>query len=47
MDFKWLEDFLSLCDTHSFSRAADQRGMLDLAASREFQRCADQGDRQN
>ena len=41
MDFKWLEDFLSLCDTHSFSRAADQRGVTQSAFSRRIRALED------
>lgn len=36
MDFKWLEDFLSLAETHSFSRSAEQRGVTQSAFSRRI-----------
>lgn len=36
MDFIWLEDFLSLAATHSFSRAAEQRGVTQSAFSRRI-----------
>ena len=36
MDFKWLEDFLSLAGTHSFSRAAEIRGVTQSAFSRRI-----------
>lgn len=36
MDFKWLEDFLSLAETHSFSRAAERRGVTQSAFSRRI-----------
>ena len=36
MDFKWLEDFLSLAATHSFSRAAEVRGVTQSAFSRRI-----------
>lgn len=36
MDFKWLEDFLSLAETHSFSRSAGLRGVTQSAFSRRI-----------
>lgn len=36
MDFKWLEDFLSLADSRSFSRAAEDRGVTQSAFSRRI-----------
>lgn len=36
MDFKWLEDFLVLAETHSFSRAAELRGVTQSAFSRRI-----------
>ncbi|MFT4013216.1 MAG: LysR substrate-binding domain-containing protein [Paracoccus sp. (in: a-proteobacteria)] len=36
MDFKWLEDFLTLAETHSFSRAAELRGVTQSAFSRRI-----------
>lgn len=36
MDFKWLEDFLSLAGTHSFSRASELRGVTQSAFSRRI-----------
>ena len=36
MDFKLLEDFLSLAGTHSFSRAAELRGVTQSAFSRRI-----------
>ncbi|MFZ0099673.1 MAG: LysR family transcriptional regulator [Gemmobacter sp.] len=41
MDFKWLEDFLSLCETHSFSRSAEQRGVTQSAFSRRIRALED------
>ena len=41
MDFKWLEDFLSLCETHSFSRSAEQRGVTQRAFSRRIRALED------
>ena len=41
MDFKWLEDFLAICDTHSFSRAADLRGVTQSAFSRRIRALED------
>jgi DNA-binding transcriptional LysR family regulator len=36
MDFKWLEDFLSLAETHSFSRSAELRSVTQSAFSRRI-----------
>lgn len=36
MDFKWLEDFLTLAETRSFSRSAEQRGVTQSAFSRRI-----------
>jgi len=36
MDFKWLEDFLCLAGTHSFSRAAEARSVTQSAFSRRI-----------
>lgn len=36
MDLKWLEDFLSLAQTHSFSRSAAQRNVTQPAFSRRI-----------
>ncbi|WP_323008978.1 LysR family transcriptional regulator [Paracoccus sp. (in: a-proteobacteria)] len=36
MDFKWLEDFLVLAETHSFSRSAELRGVTQSAFSRRI-----------
>ncbi|MFO1105988.1 MAG: LysR substrate-binding domain-containing protein [Amaricoccus sp.] len=36
MELKWLEDFLSLAETHSFSRAAEARGVTQPAFSRRI-----------
>ena len=41
MDFKWLEDFLSLAETHSFSRAAELRGVTQSAFSRRIRALED------
>lgn len=41
MDFKWLEDFLSLADTHSFSRSAELRGVTQSAFSRRIRALED------
>lgn len=37
MDTKWLEDFVSLAETHSFSRSAQQRHITQPAFSRRIQ----------
>ena len=37
MDTKWLEDFIALAETHSFSRAAGQRNVTQPAFSRRIQ----------
>lgn len=37
MDTRWLEDFVSLAETHSFSRAAQQRHVTQPAFSRRIQ----------
>lgn len=36
MDFKWLEDFLMLAETRSFSRSAELRGITQSAFSRRI-----------
>lgn len=36
MDFKWLEDFLTLAETRSFSRSAELRGVTQSAFSRRI-----------
>lgn len=36
MDFKWLEDFLALAETRSFSRSAELRGVTQSAFSRRI-----------
>lgn len=36
MDLKWLEDFLVLAETHSFSRSAELRGVTQSAFSRRI-----------
>ncbi|SMO91985.1 LysR family transcriptional regulator [Paracoccus laeviglucosivorans] len=36
MDFKWLEDFLMLAETRSFSRSAELRGVTQSAFSRRI-----------
>ncbi|MGV8892396.1 MAG: LysR family transcriptional regulator [Burkholderiaceae bacterium] len=36
MDSKWLEDFISLAQTHSFSRSAEQRHVTQSAFSRRI-----------
>lgn len=36
MDFKWLEDFLTLAETRSFSRSAEMRGVTQSAFSRRI-----------
>ncbi|MDB5804848.1 MAG: LysR family transcriptional regulator [Betaproteobacteria bacterium] len=36
MEIKWLEDFLSLVETHSFSRSAEQRHITQPAFSRRI-----------
>lgn len=41
MDFKWLEDFLSLAETHSFSRSATLRGVTQSAFSRRIRALED------
>lgn len=41
MDFKWLEDFLSLAETHSFSRSAELRGVTQSAFSRRIRALED------
>ncbi len=41
MDFKWLEDFLSLAETHSFSRSAEIRGVTQSAFSRRIRALED------
>ncbi len=41
MDFKWLEDFLCLAETHSFSRAAEVRGVTQSAFSRRIKALED------
>ncbi len=41
MDFKWLEDFLSLAETRSFSRAAEVRGVTQSAFSRRIRALED------
>lgn len=33
MDLKWLEDFISLAETHSFSRSAELRHVTQPAFS--------------
>ena len=37
MDINWIEDFLSLADTRSFSRSASQRHASQSAFSRRIQ----------
>ncbi|WP_454720015.1 MULTISPECIES: LysR substrate-binding domain-containing protein [Cupriavidus] len=37
MEIKWLEDFVSLAETHSFSRSAEQRHVTQPAFSRRIQ----------
>jgi len=37
MDTKWLEDFISLAETHSFSRSAEMRHVTQPAFSRRIQ----------
>lgn len=37
MDTKWLEDFIALAETHSFSRAAELRNVTQPAFSRRIQ----------
>lgn len=41
MGFKWLEDFLSLAGTHSFSRSAELRGVTPSAFSRRIRALED------
>lgn len=41
MDFKWLEDFLALAEDHSFSRAAERRGVTQSAFSRRIRALED------
>jgi DNA-binding transcriptional LysR family regulator len=41
LDFKWLEDFLSLAESHSFSRAAELRGVTQSAFSRRIRALED------
>lgn len=36
MDIKWMQDFLSLARTHSFSRAAEERHITQPALSRRI-----------
>src|SRR5687768_2522840 len=36
MDLKWLDDFVALADTHSFSRAAELRNVTQPAFSRRI-----------
>ena len=36
MELKWLEDFLSLAETRSFSRSAEQRRVTQPAFSRRI-----------
>lgn len=36
MESKWLEDFISLAETHSFSRSAEQRHVTQSAFSRRI-----------
>ena len=36
MDLKWLEDFISLAETHSFSRSAELRHVTQPAFSRRI-----------
>ncbi|MBD9525638.1 MULTISPECIES: LysR family transcriptional regulator [Paracoccus] len=36
MDFKWLEDFMTLAETRSFSRSAELRGVTQSAFSRRI-----------
>jgi hypothetical protein len=33
MELKWLEDFISLANTRSFSRSAEQRNVFQACAS--------------
>jgi len=37
MELKWLEDFVSLAETHSFSRSAELRHVTQPAFSRRIQ----------
>lgn len=37
MELKWLEDFVSLANTHSFSKSAEQRNVTQPAFSRRIQ----------
>lgn len=37
MDIKWFEDFLSVCNTHSFSRSAEERHVTQSTLSRRIQ----------
>lgn len=41
MDLIWLEDFLALADTRSFSRAAEARGVTQSAFSRRIRALED------
>lgn len=36
MDIRWIEDFLSLAQTRSFSRSAEERGMTQSALSKRI-----------
>ena len=36
MDLQWLEDFLTLAETRSFSRSAELRGVTQSAFSRRI-----------
>ena len=36
MELKWLEDFISLANTHNFSRSAEQRNVTQPAFSRRI-----------
>lgn len=37
MEIKWIQDFISLAKTHSFSRSAEERNVTQPALSRRIQ----------
>ncbi|MBL9048416.1 MAG: LysR family transcriptional regulator, partial [Tabrizicola sp.] len=41
MDLNWLEDFLALAESRSFSRAAEVRGVTQSAFSRRIRALED------
>ncbi len=41
MDFKWLEDFISVANTGNFSKSADQRNVTQPAFSRRIRSLED------